>query len=403
MDFKSPFPVFAHGLGRMLLIVLIVAFILAFFVGRASADPLPGLTHSNATNYVGPIDTYYGARAWVRPKPETPVLSCLASTPVAQCVWGNAAFTYRKFGDLPADALVNVCTASIEPGPFAPPNRPSVDPACGDPCGCGNALDRKALIAKSAVVVETVEDLSKFTASSLGGVAPVATTLTWDVLGVDTCVASGSWTGAKAAKGSQNITGLTASARYVLTCTKGATTGSAAISWESPTTNVDATPLTNLAGTRIVYGTSADALTGIIDVPGAGVKAYTVTGLTPATWYFAARAYNSVGGESANSAVASKSIAGTAGKTWTKTIDVSVTAPPTVPNPPTGLVVTETTAYRLDQQPNLPVLVAVGTVPLRTRCTTERILDKYRVDNTTVKLASGRSRPNVALATCSVT
>ena len=85
-------------------------------------------------------------------------------------------------------------------------------------------------------------------------------------------------------------------------------TGSATISWTPPTQNVDDTPLVNLAGHRIVYGTSSTALTNIIDVPNPAVRSYVVERLSPATYYFAVRAYTTTGAESANSNVASKQI-----------------------------------------------------------------------------------------------
>ncbi len=51
-------------------------------------------------------------------------------------------------------------------------------------------------------------------------------------------------------------------------------TGSAMISWTPPTTNTDGTALTNLAGYRIAYGTSATSLTSVANVPTAGVTSY---------------------------------------------------------------------------------------------------------------------------------
>lgn len=379
--------------------ILFVAIL--FILSRAHAEPLSGLVHANVANFVGPLANSSGARAWIRPLPDSAVLSCPPGTAAADCAWGKPAFAWRKFGDLPADAFVNVCTAPIEPGPFAPPDRPSVDPACGDPCGCGNALDKKVNVLKSAVVLDSA-DLSTFTASSVGGVAPVTTTLAWNVTNVDSCTASGSWTGTRPNPGTQTITGLTASAKYTLTCTAGqVTVGKAALSWTPPTQNTDASPLTDLAGYRIVYGMAADALTSVIEIKNPAASAYTVDGLTAGqTWFFALRAFNAAGGESVNTGTISKTIAGSPGKTWTKSIDVTVTPAPTIPKPPTGLQVTQPTAYRLDQQPNAPTLVAVGTVPLGTSCYPEQLLGKNRIDNTTVKLDSGRTRPNVAVATC---
>lgn len=85
-------------------------------------------------------------------------------------------------------------------------------------------------------------------------------------------------------------------------------TGSATLSWQAPTQNTDGSPLTNLAGYRIVYGTSQNALTQTIAINNPGTTTYVIDGLTQATWYFAVRAVNSAGIESENSAVASKTI-----------------------------------------------------------------------------------------------
>jgi len=80
----------------------------------------------------------------------------------------------------------------------------------------------------------------------------------------------------------------------------------AILSWTPPTTNTNDTALTNLAGYRIAYGTSATALNSRIEVANAGASSYTVINLAPGTYYFAVLAYNSAGAESALSNVVSK-------------------------------------------------------------------------------------------------
>ena len=84
--------------------------------------------------------------------------------------------------------------------------------------------------------------------------------------------------------------------------------GSASLSWQAPTTNTDGSSLTNLAGYRIVYGTSQNALNQTITISNPGTTRYVIDGLSPATWYFAVKAYSSNGTESSNSSVASKTI-----------------------------------------------------------------------------------------------
>lgn len=334
----------------------------------ARADKQPGLAHGIVSNYVGPLDQSSGARQWIRPKPESSVLGCVAGTPPASCVWGNAAFRFYKLSELGPDALVNVCKAAIEPGPFAPPDRPDVDPACGDPCGCGDAKDQKGNVLKSAL--QLVDDSSTFSASVIQGVAPLTTVLSWDIVGVTTCTASGSWTGDKPVKGTQTITGLSANAAYTLTCKAGADLpGSAAVSWEAPTQNADGSALTNIAGYRIQYGNDPQSLTQVIDVHDPAARAYKVMDLGAGyTWFFTATVYRTDGAESARSGQVSTSIKGSPGRTVTKLVNVQVTAPPTIPNPPTGLRVSEQTAYELRLQTDDLRLAAIGTVPLRTQC-----------------------------------
>ena len=84
--------------------------------------------------------------------------------------------------------------------------------------------------------------------------------------------------------------------------------GRATLSWTAPTENTDGSTLSNLAGYRIRYGTSAGALTQTIVIDNASVTTYVVEDLSPATWYFAVTAVNSQGAESSNSNVANKQI-----------------------------------------------------------------------------------------------
>jgi hypothetical protein len=84
--------------------------------------------------------------------------------------------------------------------------------------------------------------------------------------------------------------------------------GAATLSWKPPTTNTDGSALTNLAGYRIYYGTSTDAMNQAVDIKASSVITYMVDGLSPGTWYFAVTAYTSTGTESARSNIASKTV-----------------------------------------------------------------------------------------------
>lgn len=87
-----------------------------------------------------------------------------------------------------------------------------------------------------------------------------------------------------------------------------AATGSATLSWQPPTENADGSPLTNLAGFVIRYGTKSDALALEVRIGNPGITTSMIEGLAPATWYFTVSAYTSAGLESAPSAVGSKTV-----------------------------------------------------------------------------------------------
>lgn len=67
-------------------------------------------------------------------------------------------------------------------------------------------------------------------------------------------------------------------------------TGSATLSWSAPTENTDGSPITNLAGYRIYYGTEAGSLNQTIEIDNASVSMQVIGNLSPGTWYFAVKA-----------------------------------------------------------------------------------------------------------------
>jgi hypothetical protein len=86
------------------------------------------------------------------------------------------------------------------------------------------------------------------------------------------------------------------------------TIGAATLSWTAPDQNTDGSVLTNLAGYRIYYGTIANVLDQVIDIPSVGMTTYVVDNLTAGTYYFSIRAYNAAGAESAFSPIVSDTI-----------------------------------------------------------------------------------------------
>lgn len=84
--------------------------------------------------------------------------------------------------------------------------------------------------------------------------------------------------------------------------------GVATLDWMPPTENSDGTTLTNLAGYTVYYGSSPSDLTQSVKVTNPGLTAYTVTGLTSGTWYFAVTSYSADGVESSRTGTVSTTI-----------------------------------------------------------------------------------------------
>jgi len=84
--------------------------------------------------------------------------------------------------------------------------------------------------------------------------------------------------------------------------------GAAKLTWVPPTQNTNGSALTNLAGVRIYYGTSAANLSQSVQVAGSSATTYTISGLAAGTWYFGAKSYTTAGTTSAMSAVVSKAV-----------------------------------------------------------------------------------------------
>lgn len=222
-----------------------------------------------------------------------------------------------------------------------------------------------ACMAFGSVLAQTTPTVT-LAINPTSAISPATATLTWSSTGAATCTASGSWSGTKATSGSQALTNLTADATYTLTCKAADLLGSATLTWNPPTQNTDGTALTNLAGYRILHGTSATSLTTTINVANPSVSTYIVEDLPAGPRAFAVKAYNSAGGESANSNVATKTIVTTVGGSASKSVTFTAIK---VPNAPTGLLVADATAYKFDNgNRDQSKLVRIGTVPMNWPC-----------------------------------
>jgi hypothetical protein len=167
------------------------------------------------------------------------------------------------------------------------------------------------------------------TATGNGSVIPV---LSWSTTPVATgCTASGAWSGAKAASGTETLAAITSSKTYNLLCSW-ADLSQAIVNWVPPTQNTDGTAYTDPWGVKIHYGQTASSMTTIADVP-IPATSKTIAGLATGTWFFNVHAVNLLGVESGPSNTASKTIGST-----TSTESVGITVNP-VPMAPTAVTV----------------------------------------------------------------
>ena len=88
-----------------------------------------------------------------------------------------------------------------------------------------------------------------------------------------------------------------------------ADTGTATLSWLAPQRNLDGSPVQELAGYTIYYGTEPQALLHAVRVPDPGLTGYVIRGLAPGTWYFSVAAFTTTGQQSGLAPQVSKVIA----------------------------------------------------------------------------------------------
>jgi hypothetical protein len=84
--------------------------------------------------------------------------------------------------------------------------------------------------------------------------------------------------------------------------------GTATLRWAPPTENIDGSPLTNLAGYIIRYGTSLTVPGQELRIGSPDITSAVVENLGPGTWYFTVSAFTTAGVESAASNAGSKTI-----------------------------------------------------------------------------------------------
>lgn len=87
----------------------------------------------------------------------------------------------------------------------------------------------------------------------------------------------------------------------------GTASTTASLSWDAPDANIDGSPVSDVAGYRVYYGTSSGNYTSSVDIGLA--NAAVIESLTPGTtYYFVVTVYDTSGNESAYSSEVSKTI-----------------------------------------------------------------------------------------------
>jgi hypothetical protein len=159
--------------------------------------------------------------------------------------------------------------------------------------------------------------------------------LTWSTTpGGAACAATGSWTGAKAASGTEVLAAIATSQSYTIKC-DWPDNLTPTVNWVAPTTNVDGSAYTNPGGFRVQYGKSSTNLDTSVSLTGPALTSWKVTPpLTPGGWCFSVRAVNALGLESELFSPPRCAQYG-AGSTDSRTLNLGIT----VPSSPTGVTV----------------------------------------------------------------
>jgi hypothetical protein len=70
------------------------------------------------------------------------------------------------------------------------------------------------------------------------------------------------------------------------------------LGWVAPTQNSNGSPITDLAGYKIHYGTASEDYTQVVSIANPSLSRYVLDSLSSGTYYFAITSYNSQGTES---------------------------------------------------------------------------------------------------------
>jgi hypothetical protein len=84
--------------------------------------------------------------------------------------------------------------------------------------------------------------------------------------------------------------------------------GAVTLNWIPPTEKIDGSPLTNLGGYRIYWGTKRGNYPNSVTIDNPALATYVITALAPARWYFVVAAFTTDGLEGERSDVFTETV-----------------------------------------------------------------------------------------------
>ncbi|NBC23822.1 MAG: hypothetical protein GVY21_10140 [Gammaproteobacteria bacterium] len=133
------------------------------------------------------------------------------------------------------------------------------------------------------------------------------TVLSWQSTAASSCQASGGWSGAREVQGSATVGPVQGSTTFTLTCSNGGGSTVAMLSvgivdvvslaWQPPAENQDGSPLTDLSGYRIHYGSFSRNYTDDVVIDDASTTNWDLN-LPSGDHYIAMTAFDAQGNES---------------------------------------------------------------------------------------------------------
>lgn len=133
-----------------------------------------------------------------------------------------------------------------------------------------------------------------------------STTLSWSAQGAETCSASGGWSGDRSLTGTFETGPLGDTTTFSLSCSNGAENALASVTvevldktirWQAPTQNEDGSPLTDLGGYVVYWGTQSRDYTNSYTIESPSTTEWEAD-IAPGRYYFALTAFDGEGNES---------------------------------------------------------------------------------------------------------